>query len=367
LRFVSPALKHVLFPALSGSGYLRYRAPADPAIVTYHGVFPAGYKIRNQALDGNLVYAHSLRRQLRFLKKRYHVMSPDDFVHWFEGKLSAPPRSIMLTCDDALRNTLTEMVPILREHGLSCLFFATGASAGDTPSLLWYDELYLMLLEAKGTIALKLPEAGVDSGAIAPNAKHSCWWNLVERLSQFDAKLRRELLDQIRDQLKLPENWSEQFFDDPVLAARFLTLDIGELRQLTAAGMTVGAHTLSHPILARAPEDLAWREISESRSVLEKALGRPIWAFGYPFGNAATVTARDYRLAEQAGFRFGFMNFGGRVDAKTNRFALPRFHVAADMGLAEFEAHLSGFYDSLRKRLLGSSEQDVGGVPGGTG
>jgi peptidoglycan/xylan/chitin deacetylase (PgdA/CDA1 family) len=354
MRFVSPALKHVLFPALSGSGYLRYWAPADPAIVTYHGVFPAGYKIRNQALDGNLVYADSLRRQLRFLKKHYHVMSPDDFVHWFEGRLSVPPRSIMLTCDDALRNVRTEMVPILKELGLTSLFFATGASAGDTPSLLWYDELYLMLLDAKGNVVLQLPEAGVDSCVIASHARHSCWWNLVERLSQFDGKLRRELLDQIRDQLKLPENWSEQFFDDPVLAARFLILDIGELRQLTAAGMSVGAHTLSHPILARAPEDLAWREISESRRVLETALGQPIWAFGYPFGNSATVTARDYRLAKQAGFRFGFMNFGGRVDAKADRFALPRIHVTADMQLADFEAHVSGFYDSIRQRLLGA-------------
>jgi peptidoglycan/xylan/chitin deacetylase (PgdA/CDA1 family) len=356
MRFVSPALKHVLFPALSGSGYLRYWAPADPAIVTYHGVFPAGYKIRNQALDGNLVYADSLRRQLRFLKKHYHVMSPDDFVHWFEGRLSVPPRSILLTCDDALRNVRTEMVPILQEFGLTALFFATGASAGDTPSLLWYDELYLMLLDAKGNVVLQLPEAGVDSCVIASHARHSCWWNLVERLSQFDGKLRRELLDQIRDQLKLPENWSEQFFDDPVLAARFLILDIGELRQLTAAGMSVGAHTLSHPILARAPEDLAWREISESRRVLETALGQPIWAFGYPFGNSATVTARDYRLAQQAGFRFGFMNFGGRVDAKADRFALPRIHVTADMQLADFEAHVSGFYDSIRQRLLGGAE-----------
>jgi peptidoglycan/xylan/chitin deacetylase (PgdA/CDA1 family) len=283
-------------------------------------------------------------------------MSPDDFVHWFEGRLSVPPRSILLTCDDALRNVRTEMVPILKELGLTSLFFATGASAGDTPSLLWYDELYLMLLDAKGNVVLQLPEAGVDSCVIASHARHSCWWNLVERLSQFDGKLRRELLDQIRDQLKLPENWSEQFFDDPVLAARFLILDIGELRQLTAAGMSVGAHTLSHPILARAPEDLAWREISESRRVLETALGQPIWAFGYPFGNSATVTARDYRLAKQAGFRFGFMNFGGRVDAKADRFALPRIHVTADMQLADFEAHVSGFYDSIRQRLLGGAE-----------
>jgi peptidoglycan/xylan/chitin deacetylase (PgdA/CDA1 family) len=120
--------------------------------------------------------------------------------------------------------------------------------------------------------------------------------------------------------------------------------------------MSIGAHSLSHPILARAPDDLAWQEISESRRVLEEVLGQAVWAFGYPFGNAATVTGRDLRLAERAGFRCAFMNTGGGFGAKINRFAVPRVHVTADMSLFEFEAHISGFYRSVRKKLLGGEE-----------
>jgi len=359
LRFVSPALKHIVFPALSWSGYLRYTAGAGPAVVTYHGVFPARYEVRNPALDGNLVHTDSLRRQLQLLKKRYRVISPEDFLRWSEEELSLPPHSILLTCDDALRNTLTEMVPILQELGLSCLFFATGASAEETPSMLWYEELYLMLLDASESITVSIPEAGVSIGPIAPNRKHSCWWNLVERLSQFDRELRRRFLDQVRDQLGLSEDWGTRLVENSTVACRFLTLDREGLRQLVAAGMTIGAHSLSHPILARAPEGLAWREISESRSLLEKALGLTVWAFGYPFGNAATVTGRDLRLAEEAGFRCAFMNIGGGFGAKINRFAVPRVHVTADMSLFEFEAHISGFYRSMRKRLLGGDELEA--------
>lgn len=336
-------------------------AGAGPAVVTYHGVFPAGYEVTNPALDGNLVHADSLRRQLRLLTKRYHVIAPQDFLRWSEGELSLPPRSILLTCDDTLRNTLTEMVPILQEFGVSCLFFATGASVDETPSMLWYEELYLMLLEASAPIVLDLREAGISisPSADAQQDKHACWWNLVERLSRFDRELRRRFLDQIRDQLKLSGNWGTRFVQNSMLAARFLTLDLAGLRQLAAAGMSIGAHSLSHPILAQAHEDLAWREISESRSVIEKALGQTVWAFGYPFGNAATVTRRDLRLAEQAGFRCAFMNAGGGFGAKINRFAVPRVHVTAGMGLSEFEAHISGFYRFLRKRLLGGDELEA--------
>jgi peptidoglycan/xylan/chitin deacetylase (PgdA/CDA1 family) len=361
LRFVSPALKYLVFPALSRSGYLRYTAGAGPAIVTYHGVFPASYESRNPALDGNLVHADSLRQQLQLLKKRYHVITPEDFLHWSEEncsekKRSLPLRSVLLTCDDALRNTLSEMVPILQELSLSCLFFATGASAAETPSMLWYEELYLMLLDAGEPITLSLPEAGVGVGPIAPNEKHACWWNLVAQLSHFNGELRRKFLDQIRNQLKLLENWGEPLLQTPTLACRFLTLDRSGLRQLAAAGMSIGAHSLSHPILARAPDDLAWQEISESRRVLEEVLGQAVWAFGYPFGNAATVTGRDLRLAERAGFRCAFMNTGGGFGAKITRFAVPRVHVTADMSLFEFEAHISGFYRSVRKKLLGGEE-----------
>ena len=359
MRFVSPALKHIVYPVLSRSGYLRYTAGAGPAVVTYHGVFPAGYEVRNVALDANLVHAGSLRRQLQLLKKRYHVISPEDFLRWSERELSLPPRSILLTCDDALRNTLTEMVPILQELGLSCLFFATGTSADETSSMLWYEELYLMLLDANEPITLSLPEADVSLGPITSNGKHSCWWNLVERLSQFDRELRRRFLDQIRDQLGLSEDWAARLVHNATMACRFIALDRAGLRQLVAAGMSIGAHSLSHPILACAPEELARREIFQSRGVLEKALGQTVWAFAYPFGNAATVTGRDLRLAEQAGFRCAFMNTGGGFGAKINRFAVPRVHVTSDMSPFEFEAHISGCYRSLRKRLLGGDELEA--------
>ena len=359
MRFVSPALRHIVFPALSRSGYLRHAAGAGPAVVTYHGVFPAEYEIKNAALDGNLVYADSMRRQLLLLKKRYHVITPEEFLQWSEGKHALPPRSILRTCDDALRNALTEMVPILQELGLSCLFFATGASADETPSMLWYEELYLMLLDARESVTLDLNEAGIRVMATAREGKHVCWWKLVERLSQFDREHRRRFLDQIRGQLKLSGNWGTCFFDDPTLACRFLTLDRTGLRQLAATGMSIGAHSLSHPSLAQASEALAWHEISESRSVLEKVLGQSVWAFAYPFGNAATVTSRESRLTEQAGFRCAFMNAGGGFGARINRFALPRVHVTADMGLGEFEAHISGFHRVLRQRLLGGDDLET--------
>lgn len=359
MKLVSPALKHVIFPVLSRSGYLRHSVGAGPAVVTYHGVFPQGYKMQNPALDGNMVHAESLRRQLLLLKSRYHVISPDDFLRWLNRETSLPPRSVLLTCDDALRNTLTTMLPILSELGLRCLFFATAAGLEPAPTMLWYEELDLMLLQAASPFTLRLPEADLNLTVATSADKHPRWWSLVECLSQFDMETRRRYLDEVRSQLKLSETWCEKLARSHAFAARFLTLDAAGLRQLISAGMTIGAHSLSHPVLARTPPSLAQREISQSRTLLEKALGQPVWAFAYPFGNAATVTRREIDLAERAAYQCAFMNVGGGFGAPFDRFAVPRVHITADMGCSEFEAHLTGFYRSLREKLLGA-EKSIG-------
>src|SRR5271169_810689 len=146
---VSPILKRVVYPWLANSGYLRRRADGGAfCVLTYHGVVPAGYEVDDPHRDGSLVSAENLRGQLQLLKECYHVVSPDEVRDWAGGGKELPERAVLLTCDDGLRNVLTDMTPILREEGVSCLFFVLGASAAESCQTLWYDELYLLLMAA---------------------------------------------------------------------------------------------------------------------------------------------------------------------------------------------------------------------------
>jgi peptidoglycan/xylan/chitin deacetylase (PgdA/CDA1 family) len=347
MRLVSPLLKHVVYPGLSKAGYLRRAARTGPAVLTYHGVFPTGYKIVDPCLDGNLVSADSFQGQLRFLKEHCNVISPEEFLLWCEAGHKLPPRSALLTCDDGLRNSLFEMLPILQEAGLKCLFFVTGASLANTPTMLWYEELYLMFLAGPDSFSLDLLEIGRQA-YLTRQEKRSLWWELVRTLSSYDLNHRKKLLERIRMQLGLPERWDAAYREDPLLSRRFLTLSQPELRQLAEAGMCIGAHTLSHPMLSQLSPELAWSEISESKHNLEQALGRTISALAYPFGDSSSVTPREVQMAERAGFQCAFLNAGGGFGTQTCKFALPRVHVTAEMTLSEFEAHISGFHRSLQ-------------------
>jgi peptidoglycan/xylan/chitin deacetylase (PgdA/CDA1 family) len=360
MRLVSPFLKHFVYPGLSKAGYLRRAAGAGPAVLTYHGVLPAGYKIVDPGLDGNLLSADSFRRQMRFIRKQHNVISPKEFLLWCEAGHELPPRSVLLTCDDGLRSSLFEMVPILQEFDLECLFFVTGASLCPTATMLWYEELYLMFLAAPECFTLELLEIGLHA-EVSQQEKRTSLWEIVTQLSQYDLNRRRTLLARIRMQLGLSVQWDAEYRDDPVLSRRFLMLSLTELHQLREAGMSIGAHSLSHPMLSQSSHDVAWSEISECKRNLELALEQEMWALAYPFGNSSSVTSRELEMAKRAGFKAAFLNAGGAFGAQTPKFALPRIHITADMSLAEFEAHISGFHRSLRELFRPASLSAVAG------
>jgi peptidoglycan/xylan/chitin deacetylase (PgdA/CDA1 family) len=319
-------------------------------VITYHGILPRQYQSLDREQDGALVSPANFRSQLRLLKERYHVVTPQQFRDWIVDGQSLPEQAILLTCDDGLLNLLTSMVPILREEELSCLFFVLGASVAAKSSMLWYEELYLMLLAApdgkytfESAGVLDLPDK---------TRRRSAWWNLVTKLSQYDSQYRVRFLQRARFAFGLPENWNELCWNDEGRRQRFSILNISELRQLAEQGMSIGSHTLSHPVLSQQSSDYAWREISESRNLLERALGQSVWALAYPYGDPASVIAREIRMAEEAGFQCAFMNVGGGFGAHLPRFAIPRVHVTAEMNLAEFEAHVSGFHRDFRSRVF---------------
>ena len=350
MRFVSPFLKNVLYPSLSAAGVFRRAAGAGLAIVTFHGVLPPGYESVDAGLDGNLVSAEMLRRQLRLLKARYNVISPEQMLAWREGRYTLPPRAVLLTCDDGLLNNLTDMLPILREESVHCLFFVTGSSGEEARTMLWYEDLLLIFLGAPvGRFEISCEGFTLEGELKSREERRALWWDAVKRLSRGDAKSRALFLQAARKQFESGEGRGFGAFDEPS-CRRFGLMTRGELRELASAGMTIGAHTMSHPMLSQTSPELANAEIVDSRSRLESALEKSVWAFAYPFGDAQSVTPQVLAMPKQAGYEAAFLNFGGGMGTDLPPYALPRVHVTADMNLGEFDAHVSGFYAWLQRR-----------------
>jgi peptidoglycan/xylan/chitin deacetylase (PgdA/CDA1 family) len=348
MRFASSILKHLVYPTLARTGQLRRRT-GGPAIVTYHGVLPKGYVVRDRNADWNMVRAESLRQQLKLLTTYYHVITPAEFRAWCESESDIPPNSVLITCDDGMQSAITEMMPILREMNLSGLFFVTEQALSKQSSMLWHEELHLMLLAAPERVTLQLPALGIDDHAAGRLEKRDLWWKLIYKLSQYDRIQRSQLMDAVGWQIRVDPQWKSEYYDDPARQSRFLTLNLGQTRALADSGMCIGGHSVSHPMLSQAPYEMAWHEIVSSKRRLEAAIGQRVWAMAYPFGDVGSAGPREMRMAEQAGYSCAFVNFGGGFKSPYTQFAVQRVHITSKMSLSEFEAHVTGLHRSLKQ------------------
>ena len=79
---------------------------------------------------------------------------------------------------------------------------------------------------------------------------------------------------------------------------RLPLLSSSGLKEWCDAGFELGSHTSTHPNLARCSDELAEREIADSRKMLEDQIGHPVSTFAYPYGTisrtARKIVAKTY-------------------------------------------------------------------------
>ena len=98
-----------------------------------------------------------------------------------------------------------------------------------------------------------------------------------------------------------------------------------EVRALVADGLvTIGAHTVTHPVLSELDPAACQQEIMQSKLDCEALIGAPVSAFAYPYGDF------DHKASESAkasGFAFACSTRHGPALTTSDVFALPRIQV----------------------------------------
>ena len=97
-------------------------------------------------------------------------------------------------------------------------------------------------------------------------------------------------------------------------------LSWAEIREMRAAGMEFGAHTLTHPDLTGLSSERVALEMSASKERIEHALGTPVTSFAYPFGR---YDAESRRLAAEY-FTCACADTLGLLSGRSDPYALER-------------------------------------------
>ncbi|CAM3781884.1 polysaccharide deacetylase family protein [Bordetella flabilis] len=124
-------------------------------------------------------------------------------------------------------------------------------------------------------------------------------------------------------------------------------MTVGEMREWAAAGNEVGSHTLDHVHLPRLAPEEARRQITASRQELEDALGGPVTAFCYPYGE---YTQAHIDMAREAGYDNATLTQRGLASANDDPYGLPRVLVARSTHLLNFLRKTLTTYEARRRR-----------------
>jgi peptidoglycan/xylan/chitin deacetylase (PgdA/CDA1 family) len=295
---------HLLRPILAGAG----------AILMLHHVRPA----RSDAFQPNRhleITPEFLRTTLEHVRDLGLDIVDLDEMHRRMTTRAFSRRFVCFTFDDGYRDNRDFALPVMRDHGAPFTVYAA-ADFADNRGKFWWLALEQVVAKAR---SIELPVGGgVRLDTATPAAKLAAF----DRLTPW---LRAMPTDQaMHDALRALCARHGVCADT---AGRDLCMNWDELRDFAADPLvTIGAHTLSHCYLAKAPREDAGHEMAASRARIENELQRPVLHFAYPYGNKLAATTREFGLARELGFKTAVTTRPGMLFAENaaHMTALPR-------------------------------------------
>ncbi|UVK41222.1 polysaccharide deacetylase family protein [Mesorhizobium sp. AR10] len=279
------------------------------------------------------VSPQNFARQIEVLTKARDIVP----MQWLAQRLreGRPPRNaVAITFDDGYADVLQNGVPILRRMNCPATVFVTTHAITD-PSVFWWDILSRIILETPALPnALEIEIAGRNyDWRVGKDAMQADSNNAINRTKlHFDL---HALLKPLRahEREKALERLARWAGTDASPRGSDRAMTHSELRQLADIdGISIGAHTRTHPSLPLLKRDDLKREISGSRQECEEITGRRVVGFAYPFGDFNGSTANAVR---SAGMDYAVTALPREAEPRVDPFRLPRVTVA-DWDEADF-------------------------------
>ncbi|MCX7514603.1 polysaccharide deacetylase family protein [Frateuria hangzhouensis] len=317
---------------LPGLTTLRRVLRKDLRILAYHRVLDVGNPDAF-AFDLNEISASpdQFREQMLLVKRYYDPIGFHQLIAALDSGRPLPPKPLIVTFDDGYDDNYHVAFPILRELGMSAMFFvSTGHIDSGMPYA--YDWLVHMLCRTQ-VERLQVDELAFDQAMPATLAgRRALGKELLFHLKALDAITQAAVI------ARLGEAWGMR--PDRHAQCRPMTWD--QLREMRAAGMEVGSHGVHHHILAKlSPADMV-TEIDQSMRTLQREIGAPIEVLSYPVGGPDSYNPQVIEAARRAGFRMACNYVTGlnRLPA-TSHYGLQRLSVESDMDIDWFAAMTS--------------------------
>src|SRR5262245_23113706 len=233
----------------AASRRLLHRTSA--VILRYHSVCEDASSPLSYIDPGLSVPLAAFDRQMKFLRDHYAPVSFEDVVEAVGDGRPLPSLAVAITFDDGYRDNHQYALPVLRKYGISGAFYIT-AGCVNMGEPMWTSRLrYYFMATRERQLALAQPQPKVlDLTTHA--ARHTSFAYTIATIKSAGKVRGGEIFRDVEAKLAVT--------DLGPLKNTMMTWE--EIEDMGKGGMTIGAHTLTHPNLPGLPPEEALAEIA---------------------------------------------------------------------------------------------------------
>ncbi len=272
---------------------------------------------------------------LCFLKSRYDLVSIDTLYDLYK----TPHRGsdvCHITVDDGDNSFCDIILPVLQKHNAPASVFVSPLVCEQTTNY-WFQEIQAYNPETLRQICARM--LGLPFNAVATYSIHS----ILKTMTKSD----------------IDKAIMEYQITTGTAATKGSNMTVEQLIYLTKDGLvTIGAHTMSHPILHNEDDSTSEYEICESVNRLSVFLGQQVRYFAYPNGiPSLDFSAREEAYLWKSGVRLAFTTESGHWSPDNNPMRIPRVQISDRESVRSIKAKLLfGSNWNTMKRLKPTGE-----------
>jgi peptidoglycan/xylan/chitin deacetylase (PgdA/CDA1 family) len=314
------------------------RQPGFLRVLTYHRI---DEPTRRPWLDPGLISAtpRDFGKQMAYLASHCQMLTISDVLAALKSrnKKDLPPRAVLVTFDDGYCDFEEHAWPILRRYKIPATLFVPTAYPDHPEQTFWWDDLYQALQNTDRKESLDTPIGTFSlSNAVSRNQAYQGLKNYLKTLKHAETVLRvRELCNQLG-----------------VQPGTNCIMSWNSLRKLSRDGLTLGAHTRTHPLLNRITLAEAKEEVIGSFEDLKREIGFALPIFAYPSGELSNDVVS---LLAREGFSLAFTTKRGiNMINHMHPLRIQRINVGGRTSLPVLRAQLLSWtvhFNRLQTRL----------------
>jgi len=321
------------------SRVIRHWRRDQGVVLTFHSLFDSAAGDHDLLDPAAHMDLRLFEQACQHLAAQYEVVPLESLVHQSSGaeRSQSRKRKVALTFDDGYASNFHLALPVLQEHSFpATVFVTTGFVSGEV--MPWFVRAEWALSQTtKPQVIIHSETLPLVTSADRLHAYHRfCGRYKSLSTSQGEAETNA-LEDQLGVRLASTND----------LPPALQPMNWQQVRAMHQSGLvTIGAHTHTHPILARCTARQQAQEIRLCRDQLAVELGDEPRLFAYPNGKLGDFDRSTMRLLKAAGFTASVTMMERSTSSQDDLFAIPRH--GSPQNTKFLEATASGGVDWLR-------------------